>query len=522
MKKFVFFLLPLFLLIGISTRSFKYYVKSTYPIGEVLVKDGQFFYCLIDSVPDRSLVIKKVYMQSQLGMFHTYSQVEKTLENLSNKYPERCNLLTVGNSYEGRNIYCLRFKPKKPAPAFLIIGCHHAREWMSVEIPLEFAKFLAENLGGSPKVEKYLEDFDIWIIPMLNPDGHEYTLKENRMWRKNRTPFKSIIGVDLNRNYGYHWNGMGSSGDPNSEIYQGPKPFSESETSVIKGIADSVPLIGCITYHTFGELILYPWGYSTSTPTFKDNLEEIAVGMARLSGPPNDGDYADRPYANEFDYVPMQGANLYETAGECCDYLFATHGTIAFTIEMGSTKQGFDPPDSEISPTLQQVMPFNFYFLDEVPKKFGVVYGKVTDGLGNPSKAKIRIVGADENITVHPETGRFYVVLPRGRHFINIDGKQTKLEVKGGYQYYPITVENRSTFTFKGELKDPFGETITGTTTLYTSNGLFIDKKNGQSFTFKVKAGKYLIKLTSGDFAPIQQTVIISANLELDYLFERN
>ncbi len=520
MKKLVFFLLPLLLLLGIASRPFKYYVKSSYPTGEVLAQDGQSHYCLSDTVPDGATAIKKVYKQSELGRFHSYEQVQETLEGLAKKYPERCSVLAIGKSHEGRDIHCLRFKPKKPAPAFLIIGCHHAREWMSVEVPLEFAKFLAENPGGSPRVEKYLEDFDIWVVPMLNPDGHEYSVKENRMWRKNRTPFKSILGVDLNRNYGYHWSGMGSSGDPGSEIYQGPKPFSEFETDAIKNIAYSVPLLGCITYHTFGELILYPWGYSKTSPSFKNKLESLAIGMAKLSGPPNDNDYRDKPYADEFDYIPMQGAELYETAGECCDYLYATHGTVAFTVEIGPTKLGFDPPDSEIAPTLQQVMPFNFYFLDEVPKQFGVVYGKVTDGLGNPSKAKIRVVGADENVIVDPETGRFYVILPKGRHFVNIDGKQTKLEVMGGYQYLPITVESGGTFTFKGDLKNKAGEAISGTATLFDSGGKFVDKMTGQSFSFKVKAGRYKIKITSGDFSPISQTVVIAANLELDFLFD--
>ena len=109
----------------------------------------------------------------------------------------------------------------------------------------------------------------MWVAPMVNPDGHEHTRTQDRLWRKNRrrNPDGSI-GVDPNRNYGYMWGTLNvntSSHVPVDETYVGPRAFSEPETRAVRNLVARELFGGVLTYHSYSQLILYPWGY-TSEP----------------------------------------------------------------------------------------------------------------------------------------------------------------------------------------------------------------------------------------------------------------
>lgn len=103
----------------------------------------------------------------------------------------------------------------------------HAREWISPATVTYIINELVENQSNS---ETY-NDIDFYIVPVINPDGYEYTRKYQRLWRKNRSKGNYYCpGVDLNRNWGYHWGGLGTSNENCREIYRGTGAFSEPET----------------------------------------------------------------------------------------------------------------------------------------------------------------------------------------------------------------------------------------------------------------------------------------------------
>lgn len=526
MRKISAFVIILFTLstLGVASPERYYYFVSKTQHGEVVqqIKDGDF-YCIDTSLPSDAALIKTFPKVFELGKFHSHEQVGNELSSYARKYPEKCEFLSVGKSYEDRDVWAIRFKPKKPSPAFLFIGCHHAREWMSVEVPMELARVLAQNPDKDPKIDSYLEKFDIWIIPMLNPDGHIYSTNTNRMWRKNRSVSdKGSFGTDLNRNYGYMWGNMGSSDDPTSDLYHGPKPFSEKETQIIRDLASEIPLLGCLTYHTYGEWIIYPWGHSRNIAPFSEKLDKLAVGMAKLGGPPNDNDGKGYPHYDEYDYVPMQASMMYEAAGDTTDYLYSQYGAPSFTIELGDGKNAFIPPDTEIEPTLKQVMPFNFYFLDELPKEFCMLYGKVTDGFGNVKTPKIKVGNLEFQLSPDPQTGRFSRVLPKGRHILKVEDKTIPVDLKDYEHYLPIVLSDNKGVKLAGRVVDQQGAQIKAQVTLLNTQDVPVGKgKPDGAYVFEVPKGSYTLQVVQ-DGVLHKQKVTLKSNLTFDFFLPQN
>jgi carboxypeptidase T len=141
-----------------------------------------------------------------------------------------------------------------------------------------------------------------WVAPMVNPDGHEYSRTEDRWWRKNRRPNPDgSFGVDPNRNYGYLWGTLDvstSSHVPSDETYVGPHAFSEPETRAMRDLIAGERFRGVITYHSFSQLILYPWGY-TAQPIVdlddQDLMVTLAHQMQKLIYDVHDRTYAPPP-----------------------------------------------------------------------------------------------------------------------------------------------------------------------------------------------------------------------------------
>lgn len=277
--------------------------------------------------------------------YHDYPELTKELHNLAEKHPNLVKLLSIGKTVEGREIWCVRFNTSQDVvesddgaemsgkPGVLFVGNHHAREHLSAEIPLMLAQYLAAHFGNDQAITELLNTRDVFIIPMLNPDGVEFDINHEpgryQMHRKNMRDPNGVTSIDLNRNYGYKWGGDGASDDPRSETYRGPEAFSEPETRAIRDFIGSMPNIRMLlSFHTFSELILYPWGY-TYEPLCRgecgdekkrmDQLALIAMArqMARWNG-----------------YTAKQASGLYIVSGDTVDWAYGTYGILGYTFEL--------------------------------------------------------------------------------------------------------------------------------------------------------------------------------------------
>ena len=291
-----------------------------------------------------------------IAAYHSAETLESDLRQLAESQPEIAELHEIGRSLENRPIWALRIGERHGSEhKLLFMGCHHAREWISVEVAYLLAEHLVTGANQAP-VRDWLQRGEIWVAPMVNPDGHEYSRTQNRLWRKNRrqNPDGSI-GVDPNRNYGYMWGTLDvntSSHVPGDETYVGPRAFSEPETQAVRNVVARELFRGVITYHSFSQLILYPWGYTDKpAPDAFAGLKmaEVAKRMAQLI-----------QGVHGTVYTPEQSSQLYPTAGDTTDWTYGEYGIPSFTIELrpdSVAHGGFVLPPNQIQPTFEENLP---------------------------------------------------------------------------------------------------------------------------------------------------------------------
>jgi len=288
-----------------------------------------------------------------LAGYHSVQTLEQELKTLAASRPEIAELQEIGRSLEGRTIWALRIGERKGnARKLLFMGCHHAREWIAVEVPFLLADHLVKNASQDP-VKQWLRQGEIWVAPMVNPDGHEYCRTTERLWRKNRRPnADGSFGVDPNRNYGYMWGTLNvptSSQVPSDDTYVGPRAFSEPETRAVRDLIGRELFRGVITYHSYSQLILYPWGYTSTPIVDPTDLQKISTLAQRMA------DLIKGVHGEV--YTPEQSSSLYPTAGDTTDWTYGTYGIPSYTIELRPTDVaggGFILPSDQIQPTWEE------------------------------------------------------------------------------------------------------------------------------------------------------------------------
>lgn len=297
-----------------------------------------------------------------LAGYHSAATLEQDLRRLVDREPEVVELREIGRSLEHRPIWALRIGERRGSTdKVLFLGCHHAREWISVEVAYRLAEHLVGAANSAP-IQDWLQRAELWVAPMVNPDGHEYCRTQDRLWRKNRRVNRDgSIGVDPNRNYGYMWGTLNvntSSHVPSDETYVGPRAFSEPETQAVRNLVGRELFRGVITYHSYSQLILYPWGY-TSEPipdeAARTGMVELAGRMQRLIQD-----------VHGSAYTPEQASQLYPTAGDTTDWTYGEYGIPSFTIELRPSSQsegGFILPASQIAPTWEENRPAALEFI---------------------------------------------------------------------------------------------------------------------------------------------------------------
>ena len=300
--------------------------------------------------------------------YHTVATLEQDLRRLAEENPEIAELQQIGRSVEGRPLWALRIGERRgSARKVAFFGCHHAREWISVEVPYRLAEHLLDESSSDP-VQGWLQQGEVWVAPMVNPDGHEHTRTTNRLWRKNRrrNPGGSI-GVDPNRNYGYMWGTLDistSSRVPSDETYIGPRAFSEPEVRAVRDLVGRELFRGVLSYHSYSQLILFPWGY-----TFEPVEDE--ADRSEMSGLAEDMERLIREVHGET-YTAQQSSQLYLTAGDTTDWTYGVYDVPSFTIELRPTSAlegGFILPASQIEPTWQENRPAALEFIRHVLEK---------------------------------------------------------------------------------------------------------------------------------------------------------
>ena len=286
--------------------------------------------------------------------FKTYDQINAYLADLAATRPNLARVVVLGQSLEGRAIHGLEIAGPNGAldpavrPSVLYNGCQHAREWVSPMTATYIADQLVRGYGMDPGLTDLLDNSTVYVAPVVNPDGYVYTWTTDRLWRKNRrNNGNGSFGVDLNRNWGFEWGGVGSSSNGFSETYRGAAPFSEPETQALRDfILDRPWIVKHVDIHSYGQLLLNPWGYTSDPTTDAAAFDALAYSAA-----------AAIQSEHGMAYTPGQWYfTLYPSSGIAVDWLYAERGAWSFTYELRDTGQfGFVLPKEQILPTAQEI-----------------------------------------------------------------------------------------------------------------------------------------------------------------------
>ncbi len=235
------------------------------------------------------------------GYFYTYWEMRDTLQTLANSFPNISRFYSAGKSYQNLDMYVFKISDnpavEEREPAVCFNGATHAREPMGTTLCIDYIKYLLTNYGTDSLVTWFVNNREIYFMPVMNPDGYRYNSDSGGAtanYRKSRHLYSgqssTTAGVDLNRNYGYKWgyDNSGSSPLVTSETYRGPSRFSELETQIARDVFLPKKIRTQIDYHSYGSYNLCVWGYSSSAEPIPDSVTqwEILDSMRAKNGYP--------------------------------------------------------------------------------------------------------------------------------------------------------------------------------------------------------------------------------------------
>lgn len=338
-------------------------------------------------------------------------EIEDFVNEIHAKYPAITEIKSIGKSLEGRDIWAIKISDNPRAdelePVFLVNAMHHAREIMTPEITTDMIDYLTSNYGRLPEVTSWVNNTEIWVVPMFNVDGNHKMWTEDSMWRKNT---RDGFGVDINRNYPTGWNSCsGSSSNTSAQDYRGTGPASEPETRAMMNLVASIKPVFNISYHSFSEIVLYPFGCRPKRTPTEEAVESIGAEIGK-----------------KIDYRPGTAWELlYNADGGDIDWMYTEHQVIPYVIEVNSSFAGFHPNYARWrDKTVLRNRPGWMHLLAKLqgPSLQGVV------NTNDYRMIKITNVGGSkitQTYRINPD-GSYYVILKPGTYDVSFEGNKTQ------------------------------------------------------------------------------------------------
>jgi len=305
--------------------------------------------------------------------YYTYDEMTDLLFDLEESYSDIMSYTSLGTTYEGRNVWMVKLsdnvETNEDEPGVLLMGAHHGNEKPSYEMLIFFIKHIVESYGkentdddddgslnediidgvdndndgqvdedpSEDRVREVIDNTEIFVIPMVNPDGVEADTRKNRAPRDGQA---KNIGVDLNRNYDFKWElydrfpvkyGDQWTSNPESWNYRGECPFSEEESSAVKDFVESEDINISLSYHSYGEFIIYPWMHTSQITPHEDLFISVGEGMSSIS--------KYDLYQGKGTIFPWPGG----TIGTSENWLYGEQNILSFTIELCKTRAPTNP-----------------------------------------------------------------------------------------------------------------------------------------------------------------------------------
>ena len=375
--------------------------------------------------------------------YTTYAELTSILQNYSSRFPGLMRVESVGKSHEGRDIWAAKISDNvdqhENEPAVFFNSMHHAREVMTTEVAIDIIDQLTANYATDQSVRNWVDSNEIWIVPMVNPDGNNRVWTSNSMWRKNT---REGYGVDINRNYPYAWGSCGgSSGSTYNDTYRGPSAGSEPETQAVMGLVARIQPVISISYHSYSEIVIYPYGCDGERAEDRDVVEGLGRELGRkLVKDSGSGTYE----------AGTSWELLYSVDGGDIDWYHSTHRVLPYVIEVNSGSQGFQPPFSWRQSTVERMRPGWALMLDRLSQSG--IRGVATVNGRRAAQGQIRItsMGLDtqtnDSVQTYPikTDGTFHVILKPGMYrvsFADDNDAETSVDVTVGRERIDVNLD---------------------------------------------------------------------------------
>jgi carboxypeptidase T len=305
---------------------------------------------LLFALYDGELTTENLVELERNRMYYpSLAELHDSMRSIAQNHPLIAELDSLGESYEGRQIYYLEISDQpgldENEPGLFFIGIHHANEWSSLVVPLFFADSLVNAYGQDSTITWIVDNCRIWFMPCFNVDGYYYSHDMNHPeWRKNRRPYGGSIGIDPNRNY-YGgcsgnaqdvWGGQphqNTSHQPSNMFFCGPSAFSEPENQALFSFLNSQPINACISYHCYGESVSRPWAWSTNPAPDGALLTTLCDAMASMITCESGTGH----------YTSFQQSSWYRICGSMGDFMYGYNRYVRgipcypFTVELGTS-----------------------------------------------------------------------------------------------------------------------------------------------------------------------------------------
>ena len=388
--------------------------------------------------------------------YQTYTQIVQRLFELETLYPNYAKVIPLGptqgklyfdsgkNHYSIYNhiMYALKLSNDveiyQDKPNYYFMGAIHAREPLAAQVVMAIIENMLSTYS-STDTQHPMNDTQVWFIPVVNPDGHHVVLSQMDIWHRKtifdnnnngvfdyipNTSGNNVDGIDGNRNFDFYWGTTGISFNFATQTYPGTHPFSAVETSYIRDLAAEIPFIAGFSYHTYGNLVLWPYGYAYGgDSTNRDAATNLAIEVANLMP----------RYNSTQKYNPTSSWELYPASGSSEDYLHYYHNILAYTVELADQ---FIPNAAAVTFHTQNQLPAAYHLMTRHRNRF--LTGLVTDvSTQLPVKAEILVYPLDSH---YPEKEPVFSDIRYGRYNYVLMPGEYKLLVRAD-GYYPFKTD---------------------------------------------------------------------------------
>lgn len=261
--------------------------------------------------------------------YYTVAEIEAAIDAQVALHPTRAVKVDLSAlpggvlTHNGRPIYALKVSDNvasdEDEPAIVLAAQHHAREVNSPVMVLKAMERVLAGYAGDPQMQALVDGYELWFVPMVNPDGVDHVWNVNNLWRKNRRNNGSNFGVDLNRNYPFLWGLCGASTSTGSDTYRGPSAGSEPETQVMRNLVARLRPEIYLDFHSSGREVLRMWAPCA-------NVHPTMAAFQQL-------------YCDDLRTPMGYGTRDPSASGESPEDHYASGGTLSFLTEISTEFQ---------------------------------------------------------------------------------------------------------------------------------------------------------------------------------------